>query len=121
MDISSQEQEMAYEQCGLDGVHGPHEYLGGTKVAHRIVKCQGRAKPYRRLSTIAWMIRSDIRHTLQELHSEALEMRASMVHGELNADGTVQDVDRVPASLRKIRRQLADGHDIPDETMERES
>lgn len=60
-----------------------------------------------RLDDVAWVVRVDIRHKLQALHSEALELRACMPHGELYVDNALKDVDRMLATLQGIRRQLA--------------
>lgn len=72
----------------------------------------------RRIDSIAWVVRTNIRHTLNGLGSDIEQLRSDMASGgHLNADGAVREVDSFIATLRQVRRQLADGHDIEGEAV----
>jgi hypothetical protein len=80
-----------------------------------LVRLEERKRGMRRIDSIAWVIRTDIRHTLNGLGSLIEQLRADMASGgHLSADGAVREVDGFLATLRHVRRQLADGHEIEE-------
>jgi hypothetical protein len=63
--------------------------------------------PERTMFSIPWATRVDARHKLQEIHSRCLEIRASLVVPDLDADGAIEDIDRIIDDLQGIRRRLS--------------
>ena len=61
---------------------------------------------YRKLGSVPWKRRSDVRHKLLGLISSMDQMRVDMIHEELNADGALEEFDSWIASLKVIRRWL---------------
>lgn len=113
--------------CGTCGVPSGHHAswmpCGHPDVRQlplaQLVEREERLRGLRRIDSIAWVVRTDIRHTLNGLGSSIEQLRYDMASGgHLSADGAVHEVDSFMATLRHVRRQLADGQNIPDETRE---
>lgn len=71
------------------------------------VRAQEIKRDYRTLGSVPWRNRVEVRHTLQEVHSMALESRAAMIHEELNADGALRDLDDMIGKLEHCKRELS--------------
>lgn len=59
-----------------------------------------------RLGQLTRLTRHDLRHSLQELHSQALEVRQAVAHDSLSADGLIADLDRMAATLVMHRERV---------------
>jgi hypothetical protein len=58
------------------------------------------------LRSVPWNRRSEVRHALQQLHSECLEVRADMLKDWLSRPGTIAQLDSMIATLEHCKRQL---------------
>lgn len=60
-----------------------------------------------RTGAISWLTRSDLRHRLQQLHSEALELRASLLKEHLDAEGIITEINMWIGDLTYHREVIA--------------
>ena len=60
----------------------------------------------RRMDTVSQVRRIDTRHRLAHLFYHAKQMANDVLLDDLNADGAVEDIDRMIAELRACRRNL---------------
>jgi hypothetical protein len=65
-----------------------------------------------RLGSVPWARRSEVRHSLQELHSECLELRADMAREELSRPGSVEQIDSMIAKLEHCKRMLSNSYTL---------